>query len=148
VSHFDPTSDYRDFRGFFVLFWIGLAIMVITTMLRNLKETGYPLSMRQWGLFTQNVWEMGLSDGAMVAVTALSLPMHKIYMNSSGLLRWNRLGMAVQSIFQAGWLLFWVSYVKHVLPSQNGLTATVGPLSATGHGLLKSFSPFISWSFS
>src|SRR5690242_5259229 len=105
VSHFDPTSDYRDFRGFFVLFWIGLAIMVITTMLRNLKETGYPLSMRQWGLFTENVWEMGLSDGAMVASIGLCLPLHKLYMNSSGLLRWNRLGMAVQSLFQATWLL-------------------------------------------
>lgn len=84
--------------------------MVLTTMLRNYKETGYPLSIRQWGLFTENVYEMGLSDGAMVAITALSLPLHKLYMSSPGLLRWNRLGMAVQSIFQAGWLLFWVSW--------------------------------------
>lgn len=85
--------------------------MVLTTMLRNYKETGYPLSIRQWGLFTQNVYEMGLSDGAMVAVTALCLPLHKLYMSSPGLLRWSKLGMAVQSIFQAAWLLFWVSYV-------------------------------------
>ena len=39
--------------------------MVISTMLRNLKETGYPLSIRQWGLFTENVWELGLSDAAI-----------------------------------------------------------------------------------
>ncbi|KAF2183167.1 hypothetical protein K469DRAFT_711120 [Zopfia rhizophila CBS 207.26] len=110
VSHFDPTSDYRDFRGFFVLFWIGLAIMVITTMLRNLKETGYPLSIRQWNLFTEKVWELGLSDGAMVGSTALSLPLHKIFMSSNGALRWNKLGMAIQSIYQAVWLSFWVSF--------------------------------------
>ncbi|KAF2200070.1 MBOAT-domain-containing protein [Delitschia confertaspora ATCC 74209] len=109
VSHFDPTSDYRDFHGFFVLFWIGLAIMVLTTMLRNVKETGYPLSLRQWGLFTQNIWELGLVDGAMVASTALCLPLHKLYM-STGPFRWNRLGMAIQSIFQAGWLTLWVSW--------------------------------------
>lgn len=110
VSHFDPKSDYRDFRGFFVLFWIGLAIMVISTMLRNLKETGYPLSIRQWGLFTENVWELGLSDGAMVASAALSLPLHKLYSNSNRIFRWSRLGMAIQSIFQAVWLAFWVDW--------------------------------------
>lgn len=83
--------------------------MVITTMLRNYKETGYPLSISQWDLFTEKVWELGLSDGAMVASIAVSLPLHKIFMSSSGLLRWNRLGMAVQSIYQAIWLAFWCS---------------------------------------
>ncbi|KAK4997969.1 Sterol O-acyltransferase 2 (Sterol-ester synthase 2) [Elasticomyces elasticus] len=110
VSHFDPRSEYRDFRGFFVLFWIGLAIMVITAMLRNLKETGYPLSIRQWGLFTENIWELAVSDGAMVASTAISLPLHRLYMYSRGWLRWNKGGMAVQSIFQALWLAYWVSW--------------------------------------
>ena len=110
VSHFDPSSDYRDFRGFFVLFWIGLAIMVLTTMLRNLKETGYPLSIRQWNLFTENVYEMALSDGAMVGTAGFSLPLHKMYMSSRGMLRWSKLGMAIQSIFQAGWLVFWCSW--------------------------------------
>ncbi|KLP20231.1 acyl-CoA sterol acyltransferase [Fusarium fujikuroi] len=52
VSHFDPESDYRDFHGFFNLFWIGLAIMGITSMLRNLKDTGFPLRVQIWGLFT------------------------------------------------------------------------------------------------
>ncbi|KAF2275475.1 putative sterol o-acyltransferase [Westerdykella ornata] len=110
VSHFDPTSDYHDFRGFFVLFWIGLAIMVLTTMLRNYKETGYPLSISQWALFTEKVWELAISDGIMVASTALSLPLHKTYMNSSGWLRWSRFGVAVQSIYQAAWLVFWTSF--------------------------------------
>ncbi|KAF2249026.1 hypothetical protein BU26DRAFT_519193 [Trematosphaeria pertusa] len=110
VSHFDPTSDYHDFRGFFVLFWIGLAIMVITTMLRNYKENGTPLLIRQWELFTEKVWELAICDGAMVASTAWSLPLHKLYMSVNGYLRWNRLGMVVQSIYQAIWLVFWVSY--------------------------------------
>ncbi|KAF2001705.1 MBOAT-domain-containing protein [Amniculicola lignicola CBS 123094] len=110
VSHFDPKSDYRDFRGFFVLFWIGLAIMVLTSMLRNMKETGYPLAIRQWNLFTEKVWELGLADGAMVGSTALSLPLHRLYMSTSGVFRWNKLGMAVQSIYQATWLAFWTCF--------------------------------------
>lgn len=107
VSHFDPKSDHRDFRGFFVLFWIGLAIMVITTMLRNIIETGYPVQFRQWDLFTENFWELGLSDLAMVISTALSLPLQKLYMTGD-VLRWSKGGMAMQSLFQAIWLSFWV----------------------------------------
>lgn len=110
VSHFDPQSDYHDFRGFFVLFWIGLAIMVLTSMLRKYRDTGYPLAITQWDLFTEKVWELGLSDGAMVASIAVSLPIQKLCM--SGWIRWHNLGMAIQSIYQALWLLFWTSYVR------------------------------------
>lgn len=109
VSHFDPRSDYHDFRGFFVLFWIGLAIMVITSMLRNFTETGYPFQNRQWEHFKEKVWELGLVDGAMVISTALSLPLQKLFL-SGGALRWSKLGMAIQSIYQAIWLAFWTTY--------------------------------------
>jgi hypothetical protein len=108
VSHFDPSSDYRDFRGFFVLFWIGLAIMVLTSMLRNLKENGYPLFIRQWELFTEKIWELGICDGAMVASTALSLVLHKVI--SRKYFGWSWVGMPIQSLYQVMWLLFWVTY--------------------------------------
>lgn len=83
--------------------------MVFTSMLRNYKETGTLLLISQWSLFKEKVWELGLSDFAMVASTAISLPLHKLYMSSSGALRWSRLGMAVQSIYQAVWLAFWTT---------------------------------------
>lgn len=107
VSHFDPQSDYRDFRGFFVLFWVGLAIMVVSNMVGHYKETGYPLSIRQWNTFTANIWEMGLSDLIMVASTAISMPLHKLYDSGSAELRWSKNGMLIQSIFQGVWLIFW-----------------------------------------
>ncbi|KAF2091837.1 sterol o-acyltransferase-like protein [Saccharata proteae CBS 121410] len=110
LSHFDPKSEYHDFRGFFVLFWIGLAIMVGTTMLRNMKETGYPLAMRQYHLFTANIWEMGFSDLVMAGSTALSILLHKIYDRSEGNLRWARSGLAIQSLYQSAWLLFWTCW--------------------------------------
>lgn len=111
VSHFDPNSDYHDFRGFFVLFWIGLAIMVLTSMLRNLTETGYPFQIRQWALFKEKVVELGLVDGAMVFSTALSLPLQRQFLKE-GLLRWNASGLVVQSIFQTIWLAFWTTYAR------------------------------------
>ena len=110
VSHFDPDSDYHDFRGFFVLFWIGLAIMVITSMLRQVKETGYPFQIRQWNLFKEKIWELGLVDGAMVGSTAVALPLQKLFLQGKGSLRWSQLGMAIQSVYQVAWLSFWCTY--------------------------------------
>lgn len=110
VSYFDPNSDYSNFRGFFVLFWVGLAIMVITAMLRNLNETGSILSFKQWPLFTQNIWELAASDLLMCASTGLSLPLHSLYKNNKAWLRWNTGGVVVQSVFQAGWLAMWISW--------------------------------------
>ena len=110
VSHFDPKSEYRDFRGFFVLFWIGLAIMVITTMLRNIKDTGLPLRVRPWALLTANTWQLGLSDMAMVASTMISLPLQKLFRASNGILRWATLGMPIHSTFQAAWFMLWINW--------------------------------------
>ena len=112
VSHFDPKSDYKDFRGFFVLFWVGLAIMVITTMLRNIKDTGYPLRVQVWSLLTANTWQLALSDIIMVASTGISLPLQKVFRQSKGWLRWENGGMPVQSIFQAAWTIAMVKSVR------------------------------------
>ncbi|KAL8696083.1 MAG: hypothetical protein Q9224_002980 [Gallowayella concinna] len=110
VSHFDPKSDYRDFRGFFVLFWIGLAIMVITTMLRNIKDTGFPFRVGVWALLTERVWQLALTDLAMIASTTLSLPLHKLFRKSKGWLWWEKGGMPIQSIYQAAWLALWINW--------------------------------------
>ncbi|KAL2439199.1 putative sterol O-acyltransferase 2 [Exophiala dermatitidis] len=108
VSYFDPRSDYRDFRGFFVLFWISLSIMVITTGLRNIKETGHPLRVEVYSLLSRNVVSLALADAAMVASTAISLPIHKMVRGQKGWLRWRKAGIWLQSIYQAIWLFIWV----------------------------------------
>lgn len=141
VSHFDPDSDYHDFRGFFVLFWIGLAIMVITSMLRNLTETGYPLQIRQWALFKEKIFELGLVDFAMASSTALCLPIQRLFLKE-GSFRWHSSGMALQSVLQAIWLAFWTTYAVpgHVIYC--GLTTMKIPfhsrLELDGPGLLHS----------
>lgn len=115
VSHFDSNSDYRDFTGFYVLFWIALTIMAVTTMLRNVKDTGYPMRVQIWQLFTIKIWELGLADGLMVLSTSVSLPLHRIFRSSAGRamgFRWAGGGMAVQSIYQSFWFAFWVAYVE------------------------------------
>ena len=82
--------------------------MAITTMMRNIKDTGYPMRVQIWGLFTVKVWELGLADGLMVASTAISLPLHRIFRRSS-VFHWAGPGMAIQSVYQILWLAFWVA---------------------------------------
>ncbi|CZT49305.1 related to acyl-CoA sterol acyltransferase [Rhynchosporium secalis] len=112
VSHFDRNSDYRDFQGFYILFWIALTIMATTTMLRNIKDTGSPMRVQIWGLFTVKVWELALADGLMVLTTSISLPLHKLFRNKPGKtsgLRWARGGIAIQSLYQVLWFSVWVA---------------------------------------
>lgn len=82
--------------------------MVLTSMLRNLTETGYPFQIKQWGLFKEKIVELGMVDGAMVFSTALSLPLQRLFLKG-GALRWSGLGMAIQSIYQVIWLAFWTT---------------------------------------
>ncbi|KAE9961884.1 hypothetical protein BLS_001192 [Venturia inaequalis] len=110
VSHFDPTSDYRDFRGFFVLFWIALSLMVISTTLRNWKELGTPLVITQWNLYTENIFELALSDGLMVFSLMFTLPIQKLAATSNGFFRWSKGGMAVQCIYELIYLIYWTSW--------------------------------------
>ncbi|EFE38511.1 hypothetical protein TRV_06840 [Trichophyton verrucosum HKI 0517] len=82
--------------------------MVITTVLRNIKDTGYPLRVHVWSLLSANVIELAFVDLAMVASTAVTVPLHKAIRRSKGLLRWGMGGMIVQSLYQFAWLSFWV----------------------------------------
>ncbi|KAG6039545.1 hypothetical protein E4U41_002437, partial [Claviceps citrina] len=117
LSHFDPQSDHRDFHGFFNLFWIGLAIMGMTTMLRNMKDTGYPLRIEIWSLFTVKLWHLAVADLLMVASSLVGLPLQRLWRRAAmagggkggGLMTWARGGMAVQSIYQLLWLALWIA---------------------------------------
>ncbi|KAI9684205.1 MAG: hypothetical protein M1829_003475 [Trizodia sp. TS-e1964] len=84
--------------------------MVISSMLRNIKDTGHPLRVRIWSLLSTNVWHLGFSDLAMVLSTGINLPLHRVFKASNGWLRWFKGGIIVQSLFEAIWLAFWVSW--------------------------------------
>ena len=86
--------------------------MAITTMLRNIKDTWYPMRVQIWQLFTVKVWELALADALMVATTSLSLPLHQVFRSTLGGklgLRWATGGMALQSVYQTLWFAIWVS---------------------------------------
>lgn len=86
--------------------------MVITTMLRNVKDTGYPMRVEIWQLFPVKIWGLATADALMVASTAVSLPIQRIIRDATGIfswLRWSKGGMAIQTIYQVLWFLVWVN---------------------------------------
>lgn len=85
--------------------------MAITTMLRNIKDTGYPMRVQIWTLFTVKLWHLGLVDFAMVASASGVLPLQRYVRTAtadSGA-TWAKGGMAVQSIYQVVWLAVWIA---------------------------------------
>lgn len=82
--------------------------MVVTTVLRNIKDTGYPLRVKVWSLLTANVWQLAISDLAMVVSSGLALPVQLLIRNNGSWLRWYWAGIAFQSVYQFGWLTLWI----------------------------------------
>lgn len=82
--------------------------MVVTTVLRNIKDTGYPLRVKVWNLLTANVWQLAISDLAMVVSSGFALPLQKLTRKGGNLLRWYRTGILIQSLYQIGWLTLWI----------------------------------------
>ena len=95
--------------------------MGITTMLRNTKDTGFPLQIKIWSLFTVKLWHLAIADFTMVATTSVSMLIHKVSRRAApnSPWTWKKGGMIVQSIYQVGWFSIWV-----VLPFWNEWTWT------------------------
>ena len=84
--------------------------MVITTTLRNIKETGYPFRIQVYRLLSRNVLSLAFSDLAMVLSTGVTFPFAKMFRNSRGLFQWRKGGFWLQSIYQIGWLALWTQW--------------------------------------
>jgi len=80
-------------------------------MLRNIKDTGYPLRVEIWSLFTVKLWHLAIADFLMVATTAVSLPLHRVFRAApaGGSLTWAKGGMTIMSIYQILWLALWIA---------------------------------------
>ncbi|KAL0632973.1 Sterol O-acyltransferase 2 (Sterol-ester synthase 2) [Maublancomyces gigas] len=107
VSHFDSQSQYHDFRGFFSLFWIGLFIMVLTTALKNLKETGQVVRTSIFSLFALAPAELAIAELLMVSSTIMCLPLQQMFQRHD-VVSWDKNGHWMQHGIQSVWLGIWV----------------------------------------
>lgn len=112
ASYFEAQTENNILRGFSRLFWVALTLVVISTCLHNVKNTGSAIRGDVWRQFTPNLRQLALSDAAMVASSVLVLPIHLKVRSATGWLRWKRGGIVIQSLFELAWLAFWSKYVE------------------------------------
>ncbi|KAI1092645.1 MBOAT family protein [Rostrohypoxylon terebratum] len=88
------------FHGFYVLFWIGLAIYIIKMGAENWRKTGNPLSTNEImkSMFRRDVVVLLFSDGVMCGMTGVSWIIQRlVFLNY---IDWNRSGWVLQNIWQ------------------------------------------------
>ncbi|TAQ89374.1 hypothetical protein B7494_g2302 [Chlorociboria aeruginascens] len=101
----NSESAGSPFRGFFNLFWLGTAIFMIRIAAENWRQHGSILGTNEIMslMFHRDVMVLGLSDGVMCAATGFSLTLQKFIFK--GVIRWNKEGWIIQSIWEALFLV-------------------------------------------
>ncbi|KAI0386583.1 MBOAT family protein [Hypomontagnella monticulosa] len=88
------------FHGFYVLFWISVAILIIKMGADNWRKTGNPLGTNEImkTMFRRDVIVLLLSDGIMCGLTGMSWIIQRlVYLQY---LDWDRSGWILQNIWQ------------------------------------------------
>ncbi|WRT69249.1 uncharacterized protein IL334_006233 [Kwoniella shivajii] len=146
LDRHNERSQTDEFRGFFVLFWIGLALLFLRTSIQSWEENRTPLSWNFGRLITGDALVLALSDLIMVLAMFFCVPFVKGLQNRWFSYHWT--GLIIQHTFQTLYLgtavwwgyhrqWYWVqsgflvlhamsSMMKmHSYMSHNGMLATV-----------------------
>ncbi|GAC97889.1 sterol O-acyltransferase [Pseudozyma hubeiensis SY62] len=113
-SHFDrfnETSSRDQFRGFFTLFWVCLALFVLNTSYTSFASTGQVLSMTFATLFSRDAWMLALSDGVLIGSLFICVPFAKVC--KRGWVRYWPTAVVFQHLWQAallGAVIKWARY--------------------------------------
>lgn len=91
------------YQGFFSLFWISTFIFAVRTYIRSIEQSGRPLNLQFFTMFSQDAVTLALSDGVLVLSTGICVPFAIALKN--GWIRYYWTGLILQHIFQTS-LLF------------------------------------------
>lgn len=101
------------FRGWFTLFWLCIALLLIRVAAKNWRTYGSVLGRNEiWNLmFERDVVVLGLTDGVMCAATLFGFVLQKAVV--AGYLTWEGPGYIIEHLWQASYLgavLYWTIY--------------------------------------
>ncbi|KAK8190928.1 MBOAT, membrane-bound O-acyltransferase family-domain-containing protein [Phyllosticta paracitricarpa] len=109
----NARSHDSTFRGFFTLFWLSMALLLIRIAARNWKIYGTVFGANElWNMmFERDVVVLLATDGVMVAVTVFGLFLQRLILK--GYLSWERSGYLIEHAWQLSFLaitLYWTVY--------------------------------------
>ncbi|KAL0254810.1 Sterol O-acyltransferase 2 (Sterol-ester synthase 2) [Diplodia seriata] len=101
------------FRGWFTLFWLCIALLLIRVAAKNWRIYGSVLGRNEiWNLmFERDVVVLGLTDGFMCLATLFGFALQKAVV--AGYLAWEGSGYIIEHLWQTSYLgavLYWTIY--------------------------------------
>ncbi|OAD68611.1 hypothetical protein PHYBLDRAFT_97722, partial [Phycomyces blakesleeanus NRRL 1555(-)] len=112
MSAFDmsnPETSNDTFRGFYTLFWIGMGIYVIQTVIRCYEQEGIPLSLGFFRLLSKDGLALLVSDLTMVSMTFFSVLFSKLLIWR--VIEYERTGWIIQHACQALFLFLNINWI-------------------------------------
>ncbi|KAI5860133.1 MBOAT family protein [Durotheca rogersii] len=88
------------FHGFYVLFWISVAVLIVKMAADNWRKTGSPLGTNEImkAMFRRDVIVLLLSDGIMCGLTGVSFVIQRLVFLQY--IDWDKAGWIVQNVWQ------------------------------------------------
>jgi sterol O-acyltransferase len=106
----NPSASQSPFHGFFTLFWISMAFLLVKIAAWNWKLQGSVFGNAEilHLMVDRDLFVLLATDAAMCAATSFGFFLHKAIANDY--LTWNGSGWIIQSLWQAfftGFIIFW-----------------------------------------
>ncbi|POR38754.1 O-acyltransferase [Tolypocladium paradoxum] len=100
----NAASANSPFHGFYILFWLAVALFVFKISAHNWRQYGTPLGSKEImkTMFNRDVFVLLLSDGVMCSLTGVSWILQKLVLH--GHVSWDNGGWIVQNIWQTAFL--------------------------------------------
>ncbi|KAB8345837.1 hypothetical protein FH972_022892 [Carpinus fangiana] len=109
----NPSSSDSPFKGFFVLFWLCMGMMLLRVAAYNWRTFGSVLGRNEvmTMMFSKDVIVLGITDGVMTLATVFGVGLQHVILR--GYLSWDRSGWIIQNLWQIfylaaiiGWTLY------------------------------------------
>ncbi|KAK3080049.1 hypothetical protein LTS18_003254 [Coniosporium uncinatum] len=100
----NPAAAESPFHGFFTLFWLCMAGMLIKIAAQNWRTYGSPLGNAELinMMFRRDLFVLGVTDCVMCAATLFGVLVQKLVLK--GYIKWNREGWIIQNLWQTFYL--------------------------------------------
>ena len=108
----NPQSSTSTFHGFFSLFWMAVALMLIRVAANNWRQHGSIFGRNEIVrlMLSRDLMILGLVDGVMCGITVMSLLLQVLVFR--GYINWSRSGWILQNIWQAAFLLGFIAFTQ------------------------------------
>lgn len=94
----NPSFSSSQFHGFFTLFWLGVALMLVKVAANNFRAYGNPFGTTEIIelMFSRDVLVLGITDFVLCWSTLFCLGLQQVIFR--GYLRWSGLGWVIQNV--------------------------------------------------